>query len=602
MPPAGMPRPDAADARRARLVSRERRSIARRPSVPNPGRPVAAPAEPRRVRERHPRPAGARGRLRRRCCRRTIRPTASTTTPTCSASRRRCSSATCRRRRRSARWPSASPTIIAGIGDLPRSRRRVADRPGRGAAAGHARRPDGDCTRSRSTASTSSRSSCSRPTSARSAASSTSTSSRSPWTASACCSRRSAVPRTTRESSLNATNVVNSLDERLQVRVQVRAGQRPVGAAFLQKPPALGRESGCSRFCAARSIATDHLGLPHVENMTVTGPFNATGAGETPSRRRVFVCRPAQAPADERGRARRRILSTLARRAYRRPVTDADLTRPDGVLRRRATRGTASTRHRAGAARRCWSARSSCSASSAIRPASRRAARIAISDLELASRLSFFLWSSIPDDELLDVAEPRAGCASPPCSTRRCGACWPIRARRRWSTTSPGSGCTSATCAARRRTRTTFPTSTTTCGRRSSARSSCSSAASSREDRSVLDLLTADYTFVNERLARHYGIPQRLRQPLPPRHAAPTRRGEGLLGKGGILLRDVARRSHVAGGARQVDSRQPARHAAAAAAGRRAAVPGRRSAARRRPCARGWSSTARTRRARAATR
>ena len=92
-----------------------------------------------------------------------------------------------------------------------------------------------------------------------------------------------------------------------------------------------------------------------------------------------------------------------------------------------------------------------------------------------------------------------------------------------------------------------------------------------REDRSVLDLLTADYTFVDERLARHYGIPnvygsQFRRVPVPDE----TRKG--LLGKGAMLARDVQRRSDVAGRARQVDSRQPAGHAAAAAAGRRAAA------------------------------
>ncbi len=99
--------------------------------------------------------------------------------------------------------------------------------------------------------------------------------------------------------------------------------------------------------------------------------------------------------------------------------------------------------------------------------------------------------------------------------------------RRRWSTTSPASGCTCATCAARRR-----PERLPGFRRQPAAGvrardSSCSSAASSREDRSVLDLLTADYTFVNERLARHYGIPNVYGSALPPRAADRRARGAG---------------------------------------------------------------------------
>jgi len=124
------------------------------------------------------------------------------------------------------------------------------------------------------------------------------------------------------ESSLNATNVVNSLAERLQVRVKVKAGQRPVGAAFLMKNAAQGANR-LQNFERSTLIATDHLGLPHVENFTITGPFNATGVSDTPSRRRLFVCRPVKT-ADESACAKR-IVSTLARRAYRRPVTEADL-------------------------------------------------------------------------------------------------------------------------------------------------------------------------------------------------------------------------------------------------------------------------------------
>ena len=127
-----------------------------------------------------------------------------------------------------------------------------------------------------------------------------------------------------------------------------------------------------------------------------------TGRGETPSRDRIFVCRPSTT-ADELPCARI-ILSTLARRAFRRPVTDADV-KPLLAFyqsgRGKAISTTASKRPFA----RCWSPRISCSAWNAIRPARRRTACVQVGDFELASRLSFFLWSSIPDDQLLDLAE-----------------------------------------------------------------------------------------------------------------------------------------------------------------------------------------------------
>ena len=103
--------------------------------------------------------------------------------------------------------------------------------------------------------------------------------------------------------SKNATDIVNSLDARLQVRVLVRAGQRPVGVAFLHGATALGGGTRLQPFDRSTLIATDHLGLPHVESMTITGPFNATGPGDTPSRRRVFTCRPAKPCLRRRSRA-----------------------------------------------------------------------------------------------------------------------------------------------------------------------------------------------------------------------------------------------------------------------------------------------------------
>ena len=332
----------------------------------------------------------------------------------------------------------------------------------------------------------------------------------------------------------------------LRVRVPLKAGPHTIGVAFVEKPRALADTRGCSRSSAARPTRSTATGRPHIERVTITGPFNATGPGDTPSRRAHLRLPPGDAPSATRAAVRRRrFSSTLARRAYRRPVTRR---RPAAAARVLSTTGRSEgelrRRHRRSRCGACSRARSSCSASSAIRPASRAGSVYRISDLELASRLSFFLWSSIPGRRAARRSRRRASCTSRRCSSSRCGACSPTRGRRRSSTTSPASGCSCATCrASQPELATSSPTSTTTCARRSSARPSCSSTASCARTAASLDLLTRRL-HVRQRAAgaalRH---PERLRQPVPPRHARPTTRARGLLGQGSILTRDVARRT-----------------------------------------------------------
>ena len=351
-------------------------------------------------------------------------------------------------------------------------------------------------------------------------------------------------PKDYTESSLNATNVVNSLADRLQVRLKVKAGQRPVGAAFLMKNAAQGANR-LQAFERSTLIATDHLGLPHVENITITGPFNATGVSDTPSRRRLFVCRPTtlREPqgGPEQGRGARvaeesacakRIISTLARRAYRRPVTDADVTplmafyeegRREGSFDRGielATRAVLVSpkfvfrveRDPAGAA-----------------PGS----PYRVSDVDLASRLSFFLWSSIPDDELLDAAS--RGQLNKPAvldaQVRRMLADSRAQALvdnfagqwlhiRNLRNTTPDKN--------------DFPDFDDNLRQAFERELELFVGSVITEDRSMLDLMTADYTFVNERLAKHYRIPN-VYGPDFRRVALKQDARRGLLGKGGVL-------------------------------------------------------------------
>jgi len=331
------------------------------------------------------------------------------------------------------------------------------------------------------------------------------------------------------KSSLNATDVVNSLASRLQVRVKVHAGQRPVGAAFLQKPAAQGG-SRLQPFMRSTLIATDHLGLPHVENLTISGPFNPTGVSDTPTRRRVFVCKPASAQDEA---CAKKIVSTLARRAYRRPVTPADLSPLMSFYE--------SGRKEGGFERGIELAvRAVLVSPQFLFRIERDPAGVApgspyrISDLELASRLSFFLWSSIPDDELLEVAArgQLRNEAVLDAQVRRMLADKRTQAlvdnfAGQWLQFRNIRGTTPD--------KNDFPDFDDNLRQAFERELDLFFESLVREDHGVLDLLAADYTFVNERLAKHYRIPN-VYGPDFRRVTVPNDARRGLFGKGGVLL------------------------------------------------------------------
>jgi mono/diheme cytochrome c family protein len=346
------------------------------------------------------------------------------------------------------------------------------------------------------------------------------------------------------QSSVNATDVVNELDRRLQVRVRARAGQRAVGAAFLRTPPAFGG-SRLQPFLRTTLIATDHLGLPHVESMTVTGPFNASGATDTPSRRRIFVCNPAEAGlhggprgADlqvgpQESACAERIVRTLARRAYRREVTPADVA-PLMDFYAQGRRESGFEHGIALALRAMLVSPKFVFRTEQDPPRAADGQVYQISDTELASRLSFFLWSSIPDDELLDVAA--SGRLRQPVVLER-----QVRRMLADSRSHALVGNFAAQWLQFRNLRSTTPDKNLFPDFDDNLRQGFERelelfvGSIVDDNRSVLDLLTADHTFVNERLARHYGISNvygsRFRRVTLQEDAR-----RGLLGKGGILL------------------------------------------------------------------
>jgi hypothetical protein len=270
---------------------------------------------------------------------------------------------------------------------------------------------------------------------------------------------------------------------------------------------------------------------PAVYSVSVTGPFDAGGATDTPSRRRIFGCRPAR--ASEEANCAKTILSTLARRAYRRTVTDADLQVPLAFYRdARAAEG-----FEAGIEMALRAILASTEFLFRIERDPRNVApntAYRVSDVELASRLSFFLWSSAPDDELLGVAiggklkEPavleqqvRRMLADPRSQALVTNFAGQWLYLRNLAAVNPDPRMfpdfdDNLRQAFRRETELFFESIV-------------------KEDHNVLDLLRANYTFANERLARHYGIPNvygsRFRRVMLGENSV---RG-GLLGHGSIL-------------------------------------------------------------------
>jgi hypothetical protein len=271
---------------------------------------------------------------------------------------------------------------------------------------------------------------------------------------------------------------------------------------------------------------------PHLSRVVITGPYKATGLGDTPSRRRVFTCTPA-APVNESTCARQ-IISTLARRAYRRSVTDADV---DALFTFYQQEKAKTGNFEAGiemALRRILADPEFIFRFEPTPTGVAPKTPYRISDTELASRLSFFLWSSIPDEELLKLAID--GRLRQPAvlerQTRRMLADPRSRAlvtnfANQWLYLRDLKNANPDV--------TVFPDFDDNLRQAFQRETEMLFESIMREDRSVLDLLNADYTFVNERLARHYGIPN-VYGPDFRRVPVPMDARRGLLGQGSLLL------------------------------------------------------------------
>ena len=320
----------------------------------------------------------------------------------------------------------------------------------------------------------------------------------------------------------------------LEVTVPVRAGSRTVAATFLATNlrPSLDLIKQYDRKSLENNSIPQLQYYPAIGFLRVSGPFNAQRPEDSRSRRKVFACRPATAAQEEP--CARQILTALARRAYRRPATAGDVSTLIDFYQQGRKDGTFDEGIEL-ALRRVLT-----SPQFLVRAEKEPAAvpvgqPYRITDLELASRLSFFLWSSIPDDELITVAsqgrlsaprvleqQVRRMLKDPKSAALVTNFGQQLLYLRNLPATSPDG--------------IFYPDWDDELRKSFQRETELFFESIIREDRSVVDLLTADYTFVNERLARHYGIPNIYgshfrRVPLGP--SLDYRRG--ILGKGSFL-------------------------------------------------------------------
>jgi cytochrome c5 len=319
------------------------------------------------------------------------------------------------------------------------------------------------------------------------------------------------------------------LDRNLKVRVPVTAGPHQLGVTFARdgdSVPETERQPLQSHFNETRHPRQ----TPAVYQVTVTGPYAPQGATDTPSRNRIFVCRP-DGPTDEEPCARE-ILSTLMRRAYRRPVSAEDVEGPLAFYRE----GRATGDFDSGIEKALGAVLINPEFLFRVEldPLDVAGGAYPISDLELASRLSFFLWSSIPDDELLDVAV-RGELSSPGELERQARRM--LADPRSYNLASNFAGQwlqlrNLVSVSPNPRLFTDFDDNLRRAMREETERFFDSVL---REGRGVADLLDADYTFLNERLAKHYGIPNVYGTRFRRVELDPESRRGGLLRHGSIL-------------------------------------------------------------------
>jgi len=321
----------------------------------------------------------------------------------------------------------------------------------------------------------------------------------------------------------------------INLKFSTKAGPHTIGVTFLATnlAPLNDLNEAFQRTTIETGGIEGFTFFPHVGSVRIEGPYNSVGATDTPSRKKIFICRPGAALPEER--CAQQIVTNLARHAFRQPPTPEDM---EGLMEvYKAGRKNADFDNGIEMALRAILAEPKFIYRAEAEPASLATGQTyRISDIELASRLSFFLWSSSPDDELMNLAtqgrlkdaavlqqQVKRMLADPKAEaliSNFAGQWLNLRGLQASYPDVP-----------------TFPDFDDNLRQAMRREAELFFGSIVREDRNVLDLLTADYTFVNERLAKHYGIPnvygsQFRRVTLGPEFD-PRR---GLLGKGAVQV------------------------------------------------------------------
>jgi len=325
----------------------------------------------------------------------------------------------------------------------------------------------------------------------------------------------------------------NRADRDWEVRVPVKAGPHVVQVAFAKESNAIAETARLPflrPYPAGVNIAETRTGA-YLRSVEIAGPFDPTGPGNSPSRQRILICTPA-IPANEEA-CSTRILTALARRAFRRPVTAADV-RPLLAFYREGRADGSFDQGIERALNRLLISPEFLLRVETDPPKTPPGTAYRIDDVSLASRLSFFLWNSIPDEELLTLAEQKR-LNDPAVLDRQVRRMIADPRFDSFVETFAGQWLFLRNLPASVPVQQNYPDFDDTLRQAFRTETELFFKSVVREDRSALDLLRADYTFLNERLAGHYGIADvkgtRFRRvTLPPG----SRRG-GLLSQGSIL-------------------------------------------------------------------
>jgi hypothetical protein len=324
---------------------------------------------------------------------------------------------------------------------------------------------------------------------------------------------------------------VAAINGRFQnIPISLKAGPHKVGVTFVARTFA---ESDETLYSFVPGRGDDRIA--RIGSLEVLGPFNPSGATSTPARQRVFICQPAPAATEaEQAACAKQIVSTFARRAYRRFITDQDLVAPLAFYKSGKEDGGDFDSGIKSALMAILSSPKFLYRAEVVPDNIAAGSSYRVSDVDLASRLSFFLWSRLPDDELLNNAaqgklkdpamfekQVRRLLADPKAKSLVTNFAFQWLKVRNIDEIDPDAF--------------QFPNFDESLRDAFKREMELFVESIVREDRSVVDLLSANYTFVNERLALHYGIPNVLGDRFRRVTLEDSNRW-GLLGKGGVLM------------------------------------------------------------------